>query len=192
VEAALPDGAEPLVWAAELPVVWAGGTGSFSALGEGACPPVADAGIGGQAPFSRTKREPVPTANRSDCLAGTTKVLFVGIPLAPSGSRLPFVASFPVLMRNALLWMLPQAEIRRCGDQVAGWTSRRTGLVESPVDGTVHAFSVLSAAESDLRRAEPIGSGPIPRRRPLAGALVALAIVLLSVEWGLFHRRVTE
>jgi len=149
VEAVMPEWAEPLAWAGDLPVVWAGVTGQ-------------------------------------------TKVLFVGIPLAPSGSRLPFVASFPVLMRNALLWMLPQAEMRRCGDRVAGWTSRRAGFIERPADGAVHAFSVLSAAESDLRRAEPIASEPIPHRRPLAAALVALAIVLLAVEWGLFHRRVTE
>ncbi len=125
-------------------------------------------------------------------VTGKTKVLFVGIPLAPFGSRLPFVASFPSLMRNALLWMLPSPEIRRPGDRVAGWTSRRTGLVASTVDGAVHAFSVLSAAESDLRRPQAMVCEPIPHRRPLAAALVALAIALLAVEWGLFHRRVTE
>jgi len=116
-------------------------------------------------------------------VTGKTKVLFVGIPLAPSGSRLPFVASFPVLMRNALLWMLPSVEIRHPGDRVAGWTSRRVGRVESPVDGATHAFSVLSTAESDLRRAEPAATEPIPRRRPVAGVLIALAIVLLSVDF---------
>jgi hypothetical protein len=88
--------------------------------------------------------------------------------------------------------MLPATEMRRPGDRVAGWTSRRTGLIESPADRTVHAFSVLSAAESDLRRAEPIASEPMPHRRPVAGALIILAILLLAVEWGLFHRRVTE
>jgi len=123
---------------------------------------------------------------------GRTKILFVGIPPTPSGSRLPLVASFPVLMRNALLWMLPSPRALRPGERVHGWTSRKTGLAQSPVDGETHAFGLLSATESDLRRERPVESDTFAGRRSLAFILIAVAIVLLPVEWGLFHKRLTE
>jgi hypothetical protein len=132
-------------------------------------------------------------------------VLFVGIPLLPSGSRLPVVASFPVLLRNALRWMLPHTEALRPGDRIEGpagegtpgppgtsGTSRRTGFVAHAGDSKMHPFSVLSAEVSDLRRPAPLESESFARRRSLAMPLVLLAIALLGVEWGLFHRRLTE
>jgi len=145
----VPEWGEPLVWAGDLPVIWAGATGK-------------------------------------------SKVLLVGIPPTPAGSRFPLAASFPALMRNAFAWMLPSPEVRRPGDPIEGWTSRRVGLVESPLDGAVHAFSALSAAESDLRRQQGVAHEPTARRHSLASVLVALAILLLPVEWGLFHKRLTE
>jgi hypothetical protein len=123
---------------------------------------------------------------------GNTKVLFVGVPLLPSGSRLPLVASFPVLMRSALQWMLPGPEALRPGEPVKGWTSRRVGFVAPPTGDRKHAFSVLSADESDLRRGDGARGETFAARRPLTGMLVALAVVLLGVEWALFHRRLTE
>jgi hypothetical protein len=123
---------------------------------------------------------------------GRTKVLFVAAPLTTAGSRLPLLASFPVLLRNACLWMLPQTSVSRPGEMADGWTSRTAGLVQSPADGRLHAFSTLSAAESDLRREPLPETAPIAKRHSLAALLVALAMVLLSVEWGLFHRRLTE
>jgi hypothetical protein len=183
VQAKVPDWAEPLVWADDLPLVWAGATGK-------------------------------------------TKVLFVAAPLTPDGSRLPLLAAFPMLVRNACLWMLPQASVLRPGEAVDGdcpnfrptkmglspstgaasttgpppaeatsralWTSRRAGLVESPADGRLHAFSTLSAAESDLRRSPREAAPPPATRQSLATLLVVLAMLLLLVEWGLFHRRLTE
>ncbi len=149
VRAKVPEWAEPLVWAGDLPLVWAGATGK-------------------------------------------TKVLFVAAPLTTAGSRLPLLASFPTLVRNACLWMLPQASVLRPGETVDRFTSRRAGLIESPADGRLYAFSTLSAAESDLRR-EPRGeTPPLAKRQSLAAFLVVLAMVLLPVEWGLFHRRLTE
>jgi hypothetical protein len=97
-----------------------------------------------------------------------------------------------VLMRNACLWMLPQAKVLRPGETVDGWTSRRAGMAENPHNGQNYAFSTLSAAESDLRREPAAEETPVARRQSLAMALVGLAVVLLTVEWGLFHRRFTE
>jgi hypothetical protein len=94
-----------------------------------------------------------------------TKILFVGIPILPSGSRLPLVASFPVLLRNTLQWMLPPTQVH----------------------------GLLSAADSDLR--QPADAAPpqtFAARRSLATPLVLLAVLLAAVEWGLFHRRLTE
>jgi hypothetical protein len=122
---------------------------------------------------------------------GKTKVLFVGIPVMPSGSRLPLVASFPLLMRNTFQWMLPRAEALHPGDRVGGWTSRKAGLVEGP-DGRMHAFSVASAEESDLRRSAGLEGETWGRRHSMALFLVLFAIALLPVEWGLFHKRLTE
>jgi len=122
---------------------------------------------------------------------GKSKVLYVGIPVMPSGSRLPLVACFPVLMRNALQWMLPQASAFHPGDRVGGWTSRKAGLVKGP-DGRVHAFSVASTEESDLRRGRGLRGEMFGQRHSVSIILVVLAIALLAVEWGLFHKRLTE
>ena len=152
VQAAVPEWAQPLVWAqssqGELPLIWAGETNG-------------------------------------------TRVVFSGIPLLPAASRLPLAASFPVLMRNAVEWMLPAATIRRPGDRIGTWTSRRAGLAMGP-GNHAYAFSVLSAPESDLRRPDAARAEPFPHRRPLAGILAVLAVGLLAVEWGLFHKRLTE
>ena len=144
-----PSWAEPIVWAGDLPLVWAGGKDKTSAL-------------------------------------------IVAMPLTTGDSPLPLLASFPVLIRNACLWMLPQPKGMRPGETVDGWTSRRAGLVENLHDGRMYAFSTLSPSESDLRRDAAVEQPPIARRQPLAVALVGLAMVLLTVEWGLFHRRFTE
>ena len=117
------------------------------------------------------------------------KVLFVGLPVLPAGSRLPLVTGFPVLMRNALASMLPMPQIARPGEQVDGLTSRRAGMV---IGKPARAFSTLAAAESDLRRPEGVEIAPSRSRRSLAGALVMIALVLLCAEWGLFHKRLTE
>ncbi|MFB3891543.1 MAG: VWA domain-containing protein [Phycisphaerae bacterium] len=125
---------------------------------------------------------------------GKTKVLFVGIsamPSGPSGSRLPLIASFPVLMRNTLQWMLPPAEALRPGERAGEWTSRKAGLVKGP-DARTHAFSVASAGESDLRRPPGLKGETFGRGHSLAMFLVVLAIALLPIEWGLFHKRLTE
>jgi hypothetical protein len=144
-----PSWAQPIVWAGDVPLVWAGEYGK-------------------------------------------TKALIVAMPLTTDGSRLPLLASFPVLMRNACLWILPQPKVLRPGETIDGWTSRRAGLSENPQDGQKYAFGTLSASESDLRREPAAEEAPIAKRQPLAMALVGLAIVLLTVEWGLFHRRFTE
>ncbi|GEM_PF-1895345 len=116
-------------------------------------------------------------------------VLFVGLPVLPAGSRLPLVTGFPVLMHNALASMLPMPQIARPGEQVDGLTSRRAGMVSGK---PARAFSTLSAAESDLRRPDGIESAPSRSRRSLAGTLVMISLALLCVEWGLFHKRLTE
>ena len=120
------------------------------------------------------------------------KVLLVAVPLSPAGSRLPLAASFPVLVRNTMQWMLPGAEALRPGEQVNGWTSRRTGFARRPGGGMSHAFSVLSAAESDLRRPEAAEPPVFVARQSLAAVLVVIAAVLLLAEWALFHKRLTE
>jgi hypothetical protein len=172
VRAAVPDWAQPLVWADNsLPLLWAGETGQA-----------------GETPALRCK----------------TKVLFVGIPVMPSGSRLPLVASFPVLMRNALQWMLRSPEALHPGEPLTlpspprgegrvrgGWTSRKAGLVKGP-DGRAHAFSVASVEESDLRRAPGLKGETFGQRHSLSMVLALSALALLLVEWGLFHRRMTE
>jgi len=94
---------------------------------------------------------------------GNTKVLFVGIPLMPSGSRLPLVASFPALMRNAVQWMLPRIQPKG-----------------------------VSADESDLRRPPNLKGETLARRHSTATVFIIIALVLLPLEWGLFHKRVTE
>ncbi len=145
VLAPVPAWADALVWADDIPVVWAGQTGK-------------------------------------------TKVLFVGIPVLPSGSRLPVVASFPALMRNTLAWMLPSARAEQANGQ-----QRRCGLAKDS-SGLACGFNVLSGSESDLRRADEIvqkNASPA-RRHSAAMALVILAAVLLGIEWTLFHRRLTE
>lgn len=160
-----PAWAEPLVWAGDQCVTWAGHV-------------------------------------------GRTKVLFVGIPLLQSGSRLPLVASFPTLMANAMEWMLPGARAHAVGADVGGTTSRKAGFATLEAGtGAVSAndaktelgpstqgvaFSVASAAESDLRRDGPAEAESFSRRHSLAGVLVAMAILLLGAEWMLFHRRLTE
>jgi len=58
--------------------------------------------------------------------------------------------------------------------------------------GAVHAFSVLSETESDLRRPPAAASETFGARHSLALLLVGLAAGLLAVEWGLFHKRLTE
>ena len=108
-------------------------------------------------------------------------VLFVGLPILPAGSRLPLVTGFPVLMRNALASMLPMPQSARPGEYVDGLTSRRVGVIAGK---PARAFSTLSAAESDLRRAEGIESALSRSRRSLAGTLVMIALLLLCVEWG--------
>ncbi|HZK82217.1 MAG TPA: VWA domain-containing protein, partial [Humisphaera sp.] len=122
---------------------------------------------------------------------GKTRVLFVGIPMMPSGSRLPLMASFPALMRNTLQWMLPKAEALHPGDTIGDWTSRNAGLVKGN-DGRVHAFSVASALESDLRRPAGLTGETFGKRHSLAKILVLIAAALLPLEWGLFHKRLTE
>ena len=144
-----PAWAEPIVWAGDLPLVWAG-------------------------------------------QHGKGKALILAMPVSSGESQLPLLASFPVLMRNACRWMLPQPQVRRPGEMIDGWTSRRAGLIENPNDGQVYAFSTLGAAESDLRRPASAEEPPLARRRPLAAILVVLALVLMPIEWGLFHRRFTE
>ena len=92
------------------------------------------------------------------------------------------------------MWMLPQPRAYRTGQDVSGWTSRRVAFATGPEAGkaTAEAFNLLSAAESDLRRA-PEGEGwSFTSRRSLAALLVVLAMALLPAEWALFHRRVTE
>lgn len=116
-------------------------------------------------------------------------VLFVGLPVLPAGSRLPLVTGFPVLMRNALASMLPMPQIARPGEHVDGVTSRHAGIVAGKPS---RAFSTLAATESDLRRPEGTDSAPSRSRRSLAGTLVVMALALLCVEWGLFHKRMTE
>jgi len=95
---------------------------------------------------------------------GKSKVLIVAIPPSPTGSRWPLAASFPVLMRNTLTWMLPPAE----------------------------AIGVLSASESDLRRSETSDPPVYAARTSLATILVALAVACLLTEWALVHKRLTE
>lgn len=116
-------------------------------------------------------------------------VLFVGLPVLPAGSRLPLVSGFPVLMRNALASMLPMPQNARPGEYVDGLTSRQAGVVAGK---PAHAFSTLAAGESDLRRPDGTESAASQSRRSLAGTLVVIALALLCVEWGLFHRRMTE
>jgi len=161
VQAAVPEWATPLVWADNNL-------------------PLVWAGV-----------SPSPAREGAGEGAGSTKVLFVGIPVMPSGSRLPLVASFPVLMRNALQWMLPSPESPHPGEREGGWTSRKAGLVKCP-DGRVRAFSVASTEESDLRRAPGLKGETFGQRHSLATILVMIAIALLLIEWGLFHRRMTE
>jgi hypothetical protein len=116
-------------------------------------------------------------------------VLFVGLPILPAGSRLPLVMGFPVLMRNAIASMLPMPQCARPGEYVDGLTSRWAGMVAGK---PARAFSTLSAEESDLGRPQGIESPPLRSRRSLAGMLVMISLVLLCVEWGLFHKRMTE
>ncbi len=68
-------------------------------------------------------------------------------------------------------------------------TSRRAGMVAGK---PARAFSTLAADESDLRRPDGIESEPSRSRRSLAGTLVMISLLLLCVEWGLFHKRLTE
>ncbi|MCL2648786.1 MAG: VWA domain-containing protein [Phycisphaerales bacterium] len=152
VQVDIPEWAHPLVWANEIPLVWAGEKDN-------------------------------------------SKVLFIGIPVTAagtSGSRLPLVASFPVLLRNAMQWMLPPVEILRPGQQTNGWTTRRATFATNPSTGKQHAFSVLSTEASDLRKTGGTESEMFTSRKSLAGTLVLIAIALLALEWGLFHRRLTE
>ena len=167
VRTEVPDWAEPIVFAGDMPVVWAGSTGKI---------------IG-----TAAQREILPPTPLHE-----QKVLLVGIPLSAAGSRLPLAAAFPVLMRNAANWMLPEPEALRPGGMIGGWTRRRTGLERRPGDPMTHAFSVLSAAESDLRRPDASEPPEYTARTPLAGFLVALAAVLMVTEWALFHKRLTE
>ena len=122
---------------------------------------------------------------------GPTKAVIL-LPLSTDDSRLPLSAAFPLLMRNACRWMLPPPAVVRPGEPVAGGTSRRVGLIERPGQERPCAFSLLSAAESDLRREAAAAGAAMEPRRSLAFALVALAVLLLPIEWGLFHRRLTE
>jgi hypothetical protein len=149
VQAEVPPWAEPIVWAGDLPLVWAGEN-------------------------------------------GRTKALIVALPLSTDDSRLPLSAAFPLLMRNACRWMLPQPGVLRPGEPVAGWTSRRVGLIKRPGRDRPSAFSLLSPAESDLRREGVAAGAAITQHRSLTFALVMLAVLLLPIEWGLFHRRLTE
>lgn len=161
VQAAVPDWATVLAWADELPLVWAGQTGSTASS-----PP-----------------------------SGRSKVLWVGIPVMPSGSRLPLVTGFPVLMRNALQWMLPEVSVGQVGQDADAPSMRRVGLYKiNTADGQPRtaARSLLSASESDLRRKDGPRGETFPHRRPLAAFLVVLAMALLAAEWSLFHKRVTE
>jgi len=123
---------------------------------------------------------------------GKCKVLFLGIPPGLFASRLPLTPSFPALMRNALLWMLPSTEAMRPGEYTSGWTSRRAGFIENKIDGKVYAFSLLDSAESDLRREDGEGEDPVSGRHSLATFLIAAAILLMGIEWALFHKRMTE
>ena len=149
VRAEVPEWAQPLAWANNQPVMWAG-----------------------------------------EC--GKCRVLFLGVPPALFASRLPLIPSFPALMRNVLLWMLPSNEAMRPGDDADGWTSRTTGFIENQADGKVCAFSLLDGTESDLRREDAEAEEPVSGRRSLAAFLIAAAILLMGLEWVLFHKRITE
>jgi len=168
VRTEVPDWAEPIVWAGDLPVVWAGATGKVFGRGDA----------------SDAATPPAPPREQ--------KVLLVAVPLNPAGSRLPMAAAFPVLMRNAMQWMLPGAEALRPGDRVQGWTRRWAGFARRPGERMSRAFSVLSAAESDLRRPDAAEPPRFAPRQSLAAVLVAIAAVLLLAEWALFHKRLTE
>jgi len=163
VRSTVPPWARPLVWADDVPLVWAGERG--------------------QEPYDVKAPDPFHPG---------TRVLFVGIPVMPVGTRLPLVASFPALLRNALAWVTPGPESRRPGQMVGGWTSRTCGFAKDPAGGGLVPFSLTSAETSDLRRAEDVRSEPVGRPYAAAAVLVAMAALLLLVEWGLFHRRLTE
>ena len=162
VRARVPGWARPLAWAGDQPLMWAG-----------ECP---------------SGNPETPSGSRD----GKCKVLFIGVPPALFASRLPLTPSFPALMRNALLWMLPPTEAMRPGDYRNGWTSRTTGFIENGTDGKVCAFSLLDGRESDLRREDAEGEDPPSGRRSLAAFLIAAAILLMGLEWALFHKRITE
>ncbi|MEI6846025.1 MAG: VWA domain-containing protein [Candidatus Firestonebacteria bacterium] len=120
------------------------------------------------------------------------KVFFIGIPLTLMNSRLPLTVAFPALMRNALAWLLPAPEILRPGEYVDGWTSKNIGFIENPANKNLHAFSLLNAGESDLRRKNPEEAVIRPGKKSLALYCVVLALLLLACEWVLFHKRLTE
>ena len=120
------------------------------------------------------------------------RIFYVGIPASASSSRLPLTASFPALMKNALSWMLPGPEILRPGEYVNGWTSRKIGFIENKSDGRSHAFSLLDAGESDLRNSTGKESILPPGRKSLAPLMTVLAMLMLGLEWFLFHNRYTE
>jgi hypothetical protein len=119
--------------------------------------------------------------------------MLVAIPPVSSGSRLPLVASFPALLRNGFEWMLPKVEVLRPGEagQAGASPSRRAGFMKDSA-GKSHAVSVLSAHASNLGGAAASENQKFAGRRSLAMPLVFVAIALLAVEWGLFHRRFTE
>ncbi len=182
-----PAWADVLAWGTDVPLIWAGlrrdgtATAAQAGLRRDGTATAAQAGL----------RQDGAAAAAQAGQTGQSKVLFVGIPVMPSGSQLPLVVGFPMLMRNAMAWMLPAASARQAGSDVDGWTSRRAGFHKGP-DGRMQAFSVLSAGESDLRRDGNVPSESFTPRHSLSGVLVVLAILLLPLEWGLFHKRLTE
>ncbi len=120
------------------------------------------------------------------------RIFYIGIPASAASSRLPLTPSFPALMKNSLSWMLPRQEILRAGEYINGWTSRKIGFIESKADNRSHAFSLLDAGESDLRNVSGNESALPPGRRSLAPLMTVLAMILLGLEWILFHKRYTE
>lgn len=146
-------------------------------------------------PLIRSTAGPIAVSERRGGFASMT----FGFSLEESDLALG--AGFPLLLRNWIEWIrrgamrsLPaQVEI---GAIVGGTELDRPGAVAVSADGReeVVAVNAFDRARSDLSGLSSAESLPVPapkpwyRKIPYAWMAVAIVLILLFVEWVLFHR----
>jgi len=115
--------------------------------------------------------------------------------LDPDHSDLLLRPDFARLVQNAVHWLLSEADRRNGARAPAAMGASGSRRAEGETRADKAAPSLTDRAESDLRVREDAGSDTLESVEPVSDQplwtlLVGIAVLLASVEWCLYHRRV--